>query len=95
MIRPKRIIDTSIGLAAAINFRQLAKRIICVGRNYPDPLVDAKLPKPANPILFMKSPSAFIDETEFIRKPPNCKKLLTEIELGERFLYKLKKEMIS
>jgi 2-keto-4-pentenoate hydratase/2-oxohepta-3-ene-1,7-dioic acid hydratase in catechol pathway len=85
MIRPKRIIETSVGLAAATNFRQLAKQIICVGRNYPDPLVDAKLPRPARPILFMKSANAFIDETEKIQRPPNCRKLLTEVELGVVF----------
>lgn len=85
MIRPKRIIETGVGLSAAANFRQFAKRIVCVGRNYPDPVVDAKLPRPKQPILFMKSTSAFIDETEFIRKPLGCSKLLTEVELGVVF----------
>lgn len=85
MIRPKRIIETSVGLVAATNFRQLARQIVCVGRNYPDPVVDAKLPKPARPILFMKSANAFIGETEKIQRPPGCQRLLTEVELGVVF----------
>lgn len=86
MIRPKRIIESSVGLAAAANFKQLAKRIVCVGRNYPDPVVDAKVPRPTQPILFMKSTSAFIDETQLIRKPIGCNKLLTEVELGGKLI---------
>lgn len=85
MIRPTRLIETSVGLAAAANFRQHARQVICVGRNYPDPVVDAKLPRPSKPILFMKSPNGFIDETERIRRPPGCHKLLAEIELGVVF----------
>ncbi|KAI6184774.1 FAH family protein [Aphelenchoides bicaudatus] len=85
MIRPKRIIESTVGLVAAANFRQLAKQIVCVGRNYPDPVVDAKLPKPTRPILFMKSANAFISESQNIRRPPGCKKLLTEVELGVVF----------
>jgi len=82
MIRAKRIADVSVGMAAAANFRQLARRIICVGRNYRDPIVDSKIPLPTRPILFMKSSGAFIDESQLIRCPPRCQKLLTEVEQG-------------
>ncbi|KAI6196117.1 FAH family protein [Aphelenchoides besseyi] len=86
MIRAKPLIDsTASAFGSMANFTQLARRIICVGRNYPDPSIDHRVPLPQKPILFMKSSGTFIDENHLIPRPPGCQRLNTEVELGVVF----------
>ncbi|KAI6171938.1 FAH family protein [Aphelenchoides besseyi] len=83
MIRAKPLIDsTTSAFGSMANFTKLARRIICVGRNYPDPSIDHRVPLPQKPILFMKSSGTFIDENQLIPRPPGCQRLNTEVELG-------------
>ncbi|KAI6243444.1 FAA-hydrolase domain-containing protein [Aphelenchoides fujianensis] len=71
--------------AAAANladFRHLARKIVCVGRNYRDHALELKNPIPKKPLLFVKTNNALIGEGEKIRIPPGCQDLHQEVELG-------------
>lgn len=64
------------------DFRHLARKIVCVGRNYKDHALELKNPLPKKPLLFIKSDNALIGEGEKIRVPEGCKELHHEVELG-------------
>ncbi|CAD5218385.1 unnamed protein product [Bursaphelenchus okinawaensis] len=64
------------------NFRQLAKKIVCVGRNYSEHAAELNNPVPKKPMLFLKSTNALIANGETIRAPPGCQDLHQEVELG-------------
>jgi len=83
-------------MSAAANladFRNLARKIVCVGRNYKDHALELKNPLPKKPILFLKGNNSLIVEGEKIRIPSGCTELHHEIELavviGEFFLVNL------
>lgn len=63
-------------------FRHLARKIVCVGRNYKDHALELKNPLPKKPILFLKGNNSLIGEGEKIRVPEGCKELHHEVELG-------------
>jgi acylpyruvate hydrolase len=64
------------------DFRHLARKIVCVGRNYKDHALELNNPLPKKPILFLKGNNALINEGEKIQIPPGCKELHHEVELG-------------
>jgi 2-keto-4-pentenoate hydratase/2-oxohepta-3-ene-1,7-dioic acid hydratase in catechol pathway len=51
-------------------------KIICVGRNYRDHAAELNNPVPAEPLLFMKPPSAVIGPEEVIRYPSGLSELV-------------------
>ncbi|CAD5218384.1 unnamed protein product [Bursaphelenchus okinawaensis] len=61
----------------APDYRQISKKVICIGRNYND----GKAP-PTQPIVFMKPSSSIISNKSSIRVPEGCGKLVHEVELG-------------
>ncbi|CAI4229421.1 unnamed protein product [Auanema sp. JU1783] len=63
-------------------FRQLGKKIVCVGRNYKDHALELGNPIPKKPMLFLKSTNAYIEEGQQIVIPPGCENLHQEVELG-------------
>lgn len=65
------------------NFRNVARKIICVGRNYREHAVELNNPVPNKPMFFSKTPNCFLSEGEGkIRHPPTCSDLHYEVELG-------------
>ncbi|CAL1538342.1 unnamed protein product [Lymnaea stagnalis] len=63
-------------------FRELGKKIICVGRNYREHAAELGNPIPSKPILFLKPTSAYITEGQMIKIPLGCSDLNHEVELG-------------
>ncbi|CAI5447821.1 unnamed protein product [Caenorhabditis angaria] len=63
-------------------FRQLATKIVCVGRNYKEHALELGNAIPKKPMLFLKSPNAFLAEGEPIVAPPGCQNLHQEVELA-------------
>ncbi|XGW28285.1 hypothetical protein V3C99_008245 [Haemonchus contortus] len=63
-------------------FRSLARKIVCVGRNYRDHALELGNPVPTKPLLFVKSPNAFVQEGQPIITPPGCENLHQEVELA-------------
>lgn len=61
----------------AINLFRQCRKIIGIGRNYPD----GKTP-PSEPVVFLKSPSSMIAEGTPIVLPKRCTEVIHEIELG-------------
>lgn len=57
-------------------------KIVCVGLNYRDHAAEMGLPIPANPVIFLKPPSAVIHDGDDILYPPQTKELHYEAELG-------------
>jgi 2-keto-4-pentenoate hydratase/2-oxohepta-3-ene-1,7-dioic acid hydratase in catechol pathway len=55
---------------------------ICVGLNYADHAAESNLPVPKEPILFIKSLSAYCGPNDTIMIPRNSKKTDWEVELG-------------
>ena len=55
---------------------------ICIGLNYADHAAEAGMPVPKEPIIFLKSLSAFSGPNDDIRLPRGSKKLDWEVELG-------------
>ncbi|KAK6752725.1 hypothetical protein RB195_003877 [Necator americanus] len=64
------------------NFRNLGKKIVCVGRNYKDHALELGNPIPTKPMLFLKSANAFVQEGHPIITPVGCENLHQEVELG-------------
>ena len=64
------------------NFRHLARKIVCVGRNYRDHALELKNPIPKKPMLFLKGNNSLIGDGETIRTPEGCKNLHQEVELA-------------
>ncbi|WKY06710.1 hypothetical protein Q1695_006693 [Nippostrongylus brasiliensis] len=63
-------------------FRQMGRKIVCVGRNYKDHALELGNPIPTKPMLFLKSSNAFVQEGQPITTPPGCSNLHQEVELG-------------
>jgi 2-keto-4-pentenoate hydratase/2-oxohepta-3-ene-1,7-dioic acid hydratase in catechol pathway len=57
-------------------------KIVCVGLNYRDHAAEMKMPLPAEPVLFLKPPSAVIYDRDTIVYPPQTKNLHYEAELA-------------
>ena len=57
-------------------------QFICVGLNYADHAREAGMEEPAEPILFMKSPSAICGAFDDVMMPRNAKKVDWEVELA-------------
>ncbi|WKY06709.1 hypothetical protein Q1695_006693 [Nippostrongylus brasiliensis] len=51
-------------------FRQMGRKIVCVGRNYKDHALELGNPIPTKPMLFLKSSNAFVQEGQPITTPP-------------------------
>ncbi|CAD5225900.1 unnamed protein product [Bursaphelenchus xylophilus] len=64
------------------NFRQLAKKIVCVGRNYREHAAELNNPVPKKPMLFLKSTNALLADGGTIIAPPGCQDLHQEVELA-------------
>ncbi len=56
-------------------------KIICIGRNYAEHAKEMKAEVPAQPVFFLKPPSAIIGEGQLIRIPPISKELHHEVEM--------------
>jgi 2-keto-4-pentenoate hydratase/2-oxohepta-3-ene-1,7-dioic acid hydratase in catechol pathway len=57
-------------------------KIVCVGRNYREHAAELGNEMPAEPLLFLKAPSALIGPDEPIRLPPASQRVEHEGELG-------------
>jgi 2-keto-4-pentenoate hydratase/2-oxohepta-3-ene-1,7-dioic acid hydratase in catechol pathway len=57
-------------------------KIVCVGRNYREHAAELGNPMPAEPLLFLKAPSAIIGPEEAIELPPESKQVEHEGELA-------------
>lgn len=57
-------------------------KIVCVGRNYKDHAAEMGNAMPAEPLLFLKAPSALIGSGETIRLPPESAQVEHEGEIG-------------
>lgn len=57
-------------------------QFICVGLNYADHVREAGMEVPAEPVLFMKSPSAICGAFDDVMIPRNAKKVDWEVELA-------------
>src|SRR3984957_509030 len=55
---------------------------ICLGLNYADHAAEAGMPVPKEPIIFIKSLSAFSGPNDDVKMPRGSKKLDWEVELG-------------
>jgi 2-keto-4-pentenoate hydratase/2-oxohepta-3-ene-1,7-dioic acid hydratase in catechol pathway len=55
---------------------------VCIGLNYADHAAEAGMPVPKEPIIFLKSLSAFSGPNDDVRLPRGSKKLDWEVELG-------------
>ncbi|KAI6170781.1 FAH family protein [Aphelenchoides bicaudatus] len=64
------------------DFRNLTRKIVCVGRNYKDHAQELKNPIPEKPLLFLKGNNALIGNGEKIYVPAGCKDLHHEVELA-------------
>ncbi|EFO98755.1 hypothetical protein CRE_25911 [Caenorhabditis remanei] len=69
-------------MSSLANFRNLATKIVCVGRNYKDHALELGNAIPMKPMLFVKTVNSFIVEGEPIVAPPGCQNLHQEVELG-------------
>ncbi|MGO9994821.1 MAG: fumarylacetoacetate hydrolase family protein [Steroidobacteraceae bacterium] len=57
-------------------------KVICVGLNYRDHAVEANMPIPSEPILFLKPTSAIVGPNDEVEIPPGAEKTDWEVELG-------------
>ncbi len=57
-------------------------KIVCIGRNYRDHAAELGNEMPAEPLLFLKPPSAVIAQGDFIELPPQSARVEYEGELG-------------
>ena len=58
------------------------RKIVCVGLNYRDHAVEAALPIPAEPVLFLKATSAIVGPDDAVEIPRGAEKVDWEVELG-------------
>ncbi|XP_028843449.1 oxaloacetate tautomerase FAHD1, mitochondrial [Denticeps clupeoides] len=63
-------------------FWEWGRKIVCVGRNYADHAKELGNAVPAEPVLFLKPPSAYVREGAPILLPGYCSELHHEVELG-------------
>uniref|UniRef100_A0A0N4ZDR1 Oxaloacetate tautomerase FAHD1, mitochondrial n=1 Tax=Parastrongyloides trichosuri TaxID=131310 RepID=A0A0N4ZDR1_PARTI len=64
------------------NFRQFAKKIVCVGRNYADHASELGNAIPKKPMIFLKGTNTIIGEEGKVQIPPGCDDLNQEVELA-------------
>ncbi|HEX8719204.1 MAG TPA: fumarylacetoacetate hydrolase family protein [Pyrinomonadaceae bacterium] len=57
-------------------------KIVCVGRNYREHAAELGNPMPAEPLLFLKAPSALVGDGETIKLPPLSERVEHEGELA-------------
>lgn len=57
-------------------------KFICIGLNYSEHAAEAGLPEPAEPIIFLKAPSAICGPDDDTMVPLNSTRLDWEVELG-------------
>ncbi len=96
-IGPAQLAPRTLAALAAIDARRLPAvdgqarlgcpvagvgKIVCVGLNYADHAREAGLSPPAEPVLFMKAPSALCGPHDAVRIPPGAVKTDWEVELG-------------
>jgi ureidoglycolate lyase len=55
---------------------------VCIGLNYADHAAEAGMPVPKEPIIFLKSLSAFTGPNDDVKMPRGSRKLDWEVELG-------------
>jgi 2-keto-4-pentenoate hydratase/2-oxohepta-3-ene-1,7-dioic acid hydratase in catechol pathway len=58
------------------------RKIVCVGLNYRDHAVEAALPIPAEPVLFLKATSAIVGPDDEVEIPRGAEKVDWEVELA-------------
>lgn len=58
------------------------RKIVCVGLNYRDHAVEAALPVPTEPVLFLKATSAISGPDDEVEIPRGAEKVDWEVELG-------------
>jgi 2-keto-4-pentenoate hydratase/2-oxohepta-3-ene-1,7-dioic acid hydratase in catechol pathway len=58
------------------------RKIVCVGLNYRDHALEAGLPVPAEPVLFLKATSAIVGPDDEVEIPRGAEKVDWEVELG-------------
>jgi 2-keto-4-pentenoate hydratase/2-oxohepta-3-ene-1,7-dioic acid hydratase in catechol pathway len=58
------------------------RKIVCVGLNYRDHAVEAALPIPVEPVLFLKATSAIVGPDDDVEIPRGAEKVDWEVELG-------------
>ncbi|XP_078096222.1 oxaloacetate tautomerase FAHD1, mitochondrial [Mustelus asterias] len=65
------------------SFWEWGRKIVCVGRNYAEHARELGNPLPgAEPLLFLKPPSAYLRPGSAIRPPRYSRRLQPEVELG-------------
>jgi 2-keto-4-pentenoate hydratase/2-oxohepta-3-ene-1,7-dioic acid hydratase in catechol pathway len=57
-------------------------KVICVGLNYRDHALEANMPIPSEPILFLKPTSSIVGPDDDVEVPPGAEKTDWEVELG-------------
>uniref|UniRef100_A0A0K0EP07 Oxaloacetate tautomerase FAHD1, mitochondrial n=1 Tax=Strongyloides stercoralis TaxID=6248 RepID=A0A0K0EP07_STRER len=67
------------------NFKSIAKKIVCVGRNYAEHAAELGNKVPEKPMLFVKTTNSLIGEGEKIKIPVGCNDLHQEVELAVIF----------
>ncbi|KAM8961336.1 oxaloacetate tautomerase FAHD1, mitochondrial [Pelodytes ibericus] len=63
-------------------FWEWGRKIICVGRNYAEHAQELKNAVPTEPVLFLKSPTAYVKEGAAVMMPYYSSNLHHEVELG-------------
>ncbi|XP_053327509.1 acylpyruvase FAHD1, mitochondrial [Spea bombifrons] len=63
-------------------FWEWGRKIICVGRNYAEHAKELKNAVPTEPVLFLKSPTAYVTEGSAVIMPYYSSNLHHEVELG-------------
>lgn len=64
------------------NFRELGRKIVCVGRNYREHALELKNPIPSKPLLFVKTTNSYVSEGSPIEIPEGCTNLHHEGRLN-------------
>jgi 2-keto-4-pentenoate hydratase/2-oxohepta-3-ene-1,7-dioic acid hydratase in catechol pathway len=57
-------------------------KIVCVGLNYHDHAIEAIMPVPKEPVLFLKPASSIVGPEDDVQIPPGAEKTDWEVELG-------------
>ncbi|CEF60736.1 Acylpyruvase FAHD1, mitochondrial [Strongyloides ratti] len=67
------------------NFKSIAKKIVCIGRNYAEHAAELGNKIPDKPMIFVKTTNSLISEGEKIKIPIGCNDLHQEVELAVIF----------
>uniref|UniRef100_A0A0K0FBG6 Oxaloacetate tautomerase FAHD1, mitochondrial n=1 Tax=Strongyloides venezuelensis TaxID=75913 RepID=A0A0K0FBG6_STRVS len=67
------------------NFKSIAKKIVCVGRNYADHAAELGNKIPEKPMIFVKTSNSLVSEGNKIITPIGCNDLHQEVELAVIF----------